>query len=53
MTITPSIDERLLAAQVATGNALSDPDILAALTGFGYDAAKITVGKEPLTSFRN
>ena len=45
MTSTPSIDERLLAAQVATGNALSDPDILTALTAYGYDAARITIGK--------
>lgn len=40
-----SIEERLLAAQVATGNALADPDILNALTAFGYDTARITAGK--------
>ena len=40
-----SIDERLLEAQVATSNAMSDPEILAALTELGYNAEKITAGK--------
>jgi len=39
------IDQQLLNAQVAIENALSDAGILAALTVFGYDTAKINVGK--------
>jgi len=37
----PTIDQRLLAAQIAIGNARSDADILAALSIFGYDEAKL------------
>jgi len=40
-----SIDQRLLAAQVAVDNAMKDHKILEALTAYGYDATKITVGK--------
>jgi len=40
-----SIDERLLAAQVAIDNALGDADIQAALAVFGYDAAKLSAGR--------
>ncbi len=40
-----SIDQRLLAAQVAIDNAMKDHKILKALTAYGYDAAKISVGK--------
>lgn len=40
-----SIDERLLAAQVAIDNALGDADVLAALNVFGYDEARLNAGK--------
>jgi hypothetical protein len=40
-----SIDERLLAAQVAIDNALGDAPILAALAAFGYDAARLGAGR--------
>ncbi len=40
-----SIEDRLLAAQVATGNALNEADILAELSIFGYDEAKIQAGQ--------
>jgi hypothetical protein len=40
-----SIDERLLAAQVAIDNALGDAGIQAALAGFGYDAARLGAGR--------
>jgi hypothetical protein len=40
-----SIDERLLAAQVAIENTLATPDILAALQVFGYDLPKLTAGR--------
>lgn len=40
-----SIDERLLAAQVAIDSALSDADLAAALGAFGYDQAKLNTGK--------
>lgn len=40
-----SIDARLLAAQVVIDNRLGDAGILAALSAFGYDEAKINAGK--------
>jgi len=40
-----TIDERMLAAQVAIDNGLGDADILAALSAFGYDEAKLNAGK--------
>ncbi len=40
-----SIDERLLAAQVAIHNGLGDAGILAELSIFGYDEAKLKAGK--------
>lgn len=40
-----SIEERLLAAQVAIDSALSDADILAALTPFSYDEARLQEGR--------
>ena len=40
-----SIDERLLAAQVAIDNTLGDADVLAALNVFGYDEARLNAGK--------
>ena len=40
-----TIAERLLAAQVAIENALGDADIRAALSGFGYDEARLRAGK--------
>ena len=40
-----SIDERLLAAQVAIDNGLGDAGIAAALGAFGYDQAKLNAGK--------
>jgi hypothetical protein len=40
-----SIDERLLAAQVAIDNALGDAGIQAALDAFGYDAARLGAGR--------
>ena len=40
-----SIDERLLAAQVAIDNALGDAGVLAALNVFGYDEARLNAGK--------
>ncbi|MCB0210334.1 MAG: hypothetical protein KDJ52_13440 [Anaerolineae bacterium] len=42
---TPSIDSQLLNAQLAINNALENPDILADLSRFGYDEAKINAGK--------
>jgi len=40
-----SIDERLLAAQVAIDNALGDAGIQAAMGDYGYDAAKLGAGR--------
>lgn len=40
-----SIDERLLEAQVALGNTRGDADVLAALSIFGYDEARLTAGQ--------
>ena len=40
-----SIEDRLLRAQVAIDNALNDPEILAALTFYGYDEAQLQQGK--------
>ncbi len=40
-----SIDERLLAAQVAIDNALGDAEVLAALGIFGYDQARLQAGR--------
>ena len=40
-----SIEERLLAAQVAIDNALSDADIQTYMAEFGYDAQRIGEGK--------
>ncbi|NIR48544.1 hypothetical protein GWO43_08945 [candidate division KSB1 bacterium] len=40
-----SIDARLVAAQVAIDNALSNPDVQSYLSVYGYDADKIGAGK--------
>jgi hypothetical protein len=42
---TRTIDEQLLAARLAITNTLADADVLAAMTRFGYDAAKIQAGQ--------
>ena len=44
-----TIEEHLLAAQVAINNALNQADILASLSLFGYDEAKLNAGKTLLT----
>ncbi|MCP4548036.1 MAG: hypothetical protein GY835_16345 [bacterium] len=43
--IRQTIDQRLLAAQTAIGNARSDAGILAALSIYGYDEAKLDAGQ--------
>lgn len=43
--LSSRMDERLLAAQLAVENALNDVEILAELSLFGYDEAKLTVGR--------
>ena len=43
--VNQSIEDRLLAANVALENTLADSEILGLLTEFGYDAAKINAGK--------
>lgn len=40
-----SIEQRLLAASLAIDNALTDAEIQAAMSEFGYDAARINAGK--------
>ena len=40
------VDQRLLAVQLAVENALADQEVLAELTLFGYDEAKLNVGKQ-------
>ena len=40
-----TIDERLLAAQVAIDNGLGDAGVLAALSAFGYDQARLGEGR--------
>jgi hypothetical protein len=40
-----TIDERLLAAQTAIDNALSDPSVQGYLAQFGYDAARLQAGR--------
>ncbi|MCB0164867.1 MAG: hypothetical protein KDI79_11615 [Anaerolineae bacterium] len=49
MTASSLIDEQLFNAQLAINNALGQPDILADLSRFGYDEAKINAGKDLLT----
>ena len=39
------VDQRLLAVQLAVENTLKDQDVLTELTLFGYDEAKLNVGK--------
>lgn len=41
-----SIEDRLLEAEVAIKNSLDDTEILADLTNFGYNEAKLNVGKK-------
>ncbi len=44
--VKQSMQDRLLAANVALENALTDTEILGLLSEYGYDAAKINAGKE-------
>jgi len=43
--LNQSIDERLLAANVAIDNAISDEEINGLLAGFGYNSEKLSSGK--------
>lgn len=47
-----TIEDLLNASQVAIQNSLNDPDILAAVSAFGYDAAKLGEGKALLDAAR-
>ncbi|MCD4820269.1 MAG: hypothetical protein K8S23_16425 [Candidatus Cloacimonetes bacterium] len=44
--VKKSIQDRLLAANIALENALTDTEILGLLSEFGYDETKINAGKE-------
>ena len=44
--VKTSIQDRLLAANVALENTLTDTEILGLLSEFGYDEAKVNAGKE-------
>ena len=44
-----TVEQRLLAARVALDNTRSDPVILAAMAGFGYDETRLSEGETLLT----
>ena len=43
--VSQAMEDRLLAAQIAIDNSLSDAEIQPFLAEYGYDAAKIGAGK--------